>query len=939
MATRQRKFSLHDKASLLTAGVLIVLVSAGIGAFWQQTEARHEEQVGQDQERIALRLQRMLGLQREQAFLALRAVAGNLQPLASLESGAAAATLEQALLASGLDLEFERVVVFTDRGRMLAEFRASTGETVAEPETQQLADLAAEVIARRSPAARIACAYQCQLIAAEPVLDPEGLPVVIAGSRSLADWVVSFAALDDAELLIWERTSHATPQLVANSGTPSLAATIGPRLGSLPSGSRGWTTIEDLATGRRFAVSAVSAGTGGQAGPTAPLQLALAQDIEDRLRLLRRQQRGALGLGLLALIAAVWGVRRLLGGIGARLQRVSEAMPLIAEGEFEAAARRIRPARRRLLRDESDILEDTASALIQRLTELGGQVEQRDRKLREQIDELRRQGEFVDRLFEHAQLAIIVHDGGQRVVRSNAGGRTLLESLESGSPLSAILLEDRDQEPAEGSIFLPVMGSHDAQPVLTECRLGEGEAQRNLRWIHCGVRGPDDEPLVLSIGLDLTRERRALAEASWMADHDALTGCYNRYRIEREIDDLIAAGKPFAILYIDLDGFGLINKTDGHEAGNDVLSSTAHSLESHVTRRDAVARIGGDEFLVVLRDVRASVVQSVAERIIRVVCSPVTTREGRTHSVSCCIGIALFPSQCRSRLELFNHADAALKEAKRAGQGEWVLHADAQRAAQHSKQMSQWKQRLQHALGSEGLTLSFQPILDLATGLVSHFEALVRMRLPDGSIASPAEFIGVAEETGLIHRVDRWVLNESIRMLREMAERRPDIGVAVNVSGPTLMRNDFVSTLTEIIKHSRLSRPRLIIEITETAALRDIKAAGAAMSELCQLGCEFALDDFGIGYSSFAYLRELPFSYVKLDGSYVRQALKDQRNQAFIRAMVLLANGYQLKTVAEFVESQALQDFLAEAGVHYGQGFHIAKPGPLPDWVLGEGTG
>ena len=930
MSDRALRVSLHDKASLLTALVLLVMVSGANLLLWKQTGERFEDELRHGQEKVRLRLARMLDLQRDNTLLALRSLAGIAVPAdAAGDRVSADLQLADALIASGLDLEFEQVLLVDNERAIAARF--SAGREAAQPtealrEERLLRDLGREVLLRRSPLSRIACGQRCALIAAEPVLDGRGGSMAIVGQRSLADWVVSFAALDDAELMIWLRDEGA-PELLANSGSDVLPAAVRPLL-SRPPGSLPWL-IDDPSSGQKYAVSSARIDSDPA---SANIQLMLAQDVGARYAQMREQRVGATWLSLLALLAGAWSVRQLLARVARRLRRLSTAMPMIADGQFEQARALIAKERPNRWTDEVDLLGDTATALIARLTELGTQVEERDHALTVQIDALRRQGEFVDRLFEHAQLSILVHDGVGRVIRSNAGGRAALAGTPSGSALLQLFVDDDEDDAARIQLFARIKSEPEAAPMVTENRLGSGSNQRSMRWIHCAVKGPDNEALLLSIGLDLTREQRALAEITWMADHDGLTGLFNRRRIEREIDELIARGDTFALLFIDLDGFGLINKSDGHEAGNEVLALVAKTLEDNVTRNDSVARTGGDEFMIILHDVQPAAVGSIAERLVQSLARHVTTSTGRSHDLSCCIGVAMFPSQCRTKAELFNHSDAALKEAKRAGQGEWVLRADAAHLVARSQHLSLWKERLQDALANDRFELVFQPIADLANGAISHFECLIRMRLPDGSIASPAEFISIAEEIGFIHRIDYWVIARSMRALREMSEYRPDLGLSVNLSGPTLQRADFLDTLRGIIAQSGLTRPRLILEVTETAALRDMRAAKSAMTELCQLGCEFALDDFGVGYSSFAYLRDLPFSYVKLDGSYVRQVLKDQRNQAFVRAIVVLANGYQLKTVAEFIESQELQDFLRGAGVHYGQGYHIANPGPLPDF-------
>ncbi|MES9823639.1 MAG: EAL domain-containing protein [Candidatus Thiodiazotropha endolucinida] len=239
-----------------------------------------------------------------------------------------------------------------------------------------------------------------------------------------------------------------------------------------------------------------------------------------------------------------------------------------------------------------------------------------------------------------------------------------------------------------------------------------------------------------------------------------------------------------------------------------------------------------------------------------------------------------------------------------------------------------WKDKIEQALAKDNFILFFQPIMEIANGTISHYEVLIRMIENDGTLALPSEFIPVAERTGLIHQINHYVLRTSIQRLSSLNKTSHDITLSINLSGRVIDDPELLTQLTHLLNSSGINPERLVFELTETAALADVNAAIDLMSELQALGCRFALDDFGVGFSSFYYLRELPLDIVKIDGSFIKNLTTSTKDQVFVKALTEMASALGKDTVAEFVEDEATLKLLTELGVAYAQGYYIGRPSP-----------
>jgi diguanylate cyclase (GGDEF)-like protein len=382
---------------------------------------------------------------------------------------------------------------------------------------------------------------------------------------------------------------------------------------------------------------------------------------------------------------------------------------------------------------------------------------------------------------------------------------------------------------------------------------------------------------------------------------------------------------PVAALYVDVDGFKHVNDTFGHAAGDELLRIVADRLSSVVREGDTVARLGGDEFVVLVEGATLDAgPELVAERLLAVLRQPYHLSEeaGRRLSLTVSVGIA---SGLRdSAEELLRDADLALYAAKVAGRDRYVLfHSDMQVAA---KDRLTLEMDLAEALREDQIFLLYQPTFDLRTGKVIGAEALLRWRHPVRGVLAPEAFVPIAEESGLIVPIGRWVLREACAQAAAWHSRGHRVGVAVNVSARQLDDDTLIEDVSKAVGDSGLAAHWLTLEVTETALMRDPEATARRLQELKRLGVRIAIDDFGTGYSSLAYLRQFPADALKIDRSFVSDIAASQQSTALVRTLVQLGKTLQIETLAEGIEDNAQLQTLRREHCDHGQGFLFSRP-------------
>lgn len=428
---------------------------------------------------------------------------------------------------------------------------------------------------------------------------------------------------------------------------------------------------------------------------------------------------------------------------------------------------------------------------------------------------------------------------------------------------------------------------------------------------------------------DVTRERRTADQLVYLAERDALTGLYNRHRFNEEMARMIADAQRsqsrLALMFFDLDEFKYINDNFGHRAGDAMLIRVAGEVSRQVRRNEIFARLGGDEFAILVPDISDEMLRILAERITYSIAQVRFQFEGQNLRLTCSCGIAVYPDHAQDAEDLISRADTAMYQAKEAGKNAWrIYRADIDTTQRMVMQLS-WNDRILHALESNLMELQFQGVYSAADRALSHFEVLLRMRNKDDpeTMIMPGEFIPVAEKSGKIIDIDRWVLRRSIQMLADVAAIP---ALAVNVSGRSLDDPTLPQFIAEELRRTGVLSRRLLVELTETSAVSDLHDARRFIEALRQTGCGVCLDDFGTGFSSFAYLKHLHVDSIKIDGLFIRNLPNDPDNQLFVKAIVSVARGLHKTTIAECVEDETTLEMLHAFGVDCVQGYYLERP-------------
>ena len=442
----------------------------------------------------------------------------------------------------------------------------------------------------------------------------------------------------------------------------------------------------------------------------------------------------------------------------------------------------------------------------------------------------------------------------------------------------------------------------------------------------------DGKHISIAIVDDVSERESMMKNLRKMAEHDALTGLFNRQyfmeELERDVDKIIRGDIiNCALLYIDLDNFKFVNDTLGHLAGDRVLVEVSAMINQHMSKNDTIARIGGDEFGVLLNEVNSRQALKTAEHYRKQFTSYIFKYGGKEIDIGCSIGIALFDNEILSKEDILARADIACHIAKNAGKNRVHLYTPEDQSNRVSMYADiGWARQIKEAMEQDKFILAQQPIVDTETGDLLSYEILLRMRDSNSDIILPNGFLPSAQRIGLMVDIDKWILSKSIATLKNVHIKHPDVRFSINLSAKAMCDPEILMIITDAFITNQIDPGSITFEITEDTAIANMDMAVKFLHQLKELGCKTALDDFGTGYSSFAYLKDLPVDYVKIDGSFVQNIDTDQLNLAMVKSMNEVAHATGKKTVAEFVKNQDILDAIKVIGIDYAQGYHIGKP-------------
>ena len=538
------------------------------------------------------------------------------------------------------------------------------------------------------------------------------------------------------------------------------------------------------------------------------------------------------------------------------------------------------------------------------------------------------------RVFESSLDAIFIADSQHRILRMNPGCERLVgpsaksfegcvaASLFGGGGDAAFMVQvlegwNRDGF-WEGELWLP--------------RDGGAYCAVQLSWV---ALRDDEGRLVQSIGFmrDLTLQHAAQKRIEELAYSDVLTGLPNRLLLSQRVDTAIQGARHsdtgFAILFLDLDRFKIINDSLGHPFGDRVLQLVAERLQACLRQTDMLCRLGGDEFVIYLHGGDAVVAESVARRILDDMLKPFML-DGMGFSIQCSIGMALYPQDGATLDELIKQADTAMYRVKERGRGSYGFYQPQMNANLLSRM--QLEHAMRQALGQERMAVHYQPQVNMATGRITGAEALIRWTDPEFGAVSPAQFIPLAEESGYIVTLGAWVMEQAVREAAQWMHSGAPIMISVNVSALEFRQPDFVDRITRLLALHQLPPTLLELELTETILLQDAQEIEQRLRVLASLGIGLAIDDFGTGYSSLAYLKKLPIHKLKIDQSFVRGLPDDDGDRAIVSAIISMGRAMHIEVVAEGVETETQQAVLLQMQCDHYQGYLCAPGLPAPEF-------
>ncbi len=786
----------------------------------------------------------------------------------------------------------------------------------------------ARVLSDEQPEYQVVCLQECYQQVVTPILSDSEMVGVLSVSLLLSD-----------VLLNYQNSMHSDIGVINDEHNKAFSAVTNPDVNN-PIWNQVRTRYDlqtlietgvkhhDASSNQHYEIRAFSVSKPHEA----PYYVIINNVTEENKRL-RRKFSSLVVTGFIGLLAAILVLIIYIHFALARVTQLSRALPLLVQHQYQLFRKIIKNPRKLYFADEIEQLSLTAVQVVTQLEDLQDDMQKNTALLLKKTAELQKERDFSTQLIDTAPIIVITQNAEGQVLSMNQEGlRELHLPIEEiiGKQFSALIPES-ETEHLQRLKQLRTQGKQ--QEVNFSGRLAvKSEAATYIDWIHTTFRtsNPEQQAVVLSLGVNVTERHLADEQLVWMATHDQLTGLSNRRHFQKELDSMLAIAERYheqvALFYLDLDQFKVINDTHGHHAGDELLQLITRILTKETRETDLLSRIGGDEFALVIPSATIEGVVQLANKLLSALRVIDYRINEQSHPISFSIGVAIYPQHGRTQQELLANADLAMYHAKKTGRSRYHIYSPEFEYQAVLTEQLRWKHVIEQALEENELVLFYQPILDIRHRKISHYECLLRIDKGDGKILMPADFIGHAEETGVIERLDRAVLKMAIDQHLAFQRIGSDARLSINLSGNSMNSLEILPYITELLALPGVNPELLIFEITETSAVSNFLSAKTLISELTELGCHFALDDFGVGFSSFYYLRSLPVDYVKIDGSFVRQMDINEEDKIFVKVLTEISQAFGKKIIAEFVENPNILTLLEELGVDYAQGYYISTP-------------
>lgn len=840
------------------------------------------------------------------------------------------------------DIEF---IAYYNQEEMI--FNNPTSHKITSLQSDLINDLAQPTISKEAPTTSINCQHECILLTAVPILSQRQAVGSIILGKSLNDLIISFVNHSSTNIgLLIDTPIHPSNYLEEWKIYLSALSNFKQYHEIVRNASKLYT-LDELLTpyttyhhdGNSYELRVYPMDASANHGDN---HIILIDNITESYNNHEKTKQEIFNAGIAAIIVSEIIVLFSLWIPLSRLRRTSSTLPLLAESKYEDAIHTFeRNKRNELFHDEIDHLDASAIKLSHQLKQLEDNVISHEVVLASKIEELRNERDFVNELLNTAQVIIITQDNQGRILLINQYGQQLTgysnEDLRN-KPFSDLIdiNSTTEQYDVINLLDYPASGNKSLYKHESTLLCINGEII-HVAWLHSQLEYKNEqEPAILSVGLDITARIQAESHITWLADHDPLTQLYNRRKFQEEFEKILNNAKRYqhsgALLFLDLDHFKFINDTLGHSEGDNLLNTVASELKKCVRSTDIIARFGGDEFVILMPEIDENSTMTVAKKIndkLSNITMPNLINEN--HKISISIGIAFYPRHGESVDEILSNADIAMYHVKKRRRGSWHVYKITEHAKENLQNEIFWRQQIEHALHNDRFQLQFQPIFNLETNQIELHESLLRMVDNKGNIIYPEYFIPTAERNNLILDIDHHVLQKTIKLIHSNNQLGNAFQLTVNLSARSLADDNLLPLLKKLLHTYPISPRQLIFEITETTALSDLSAAYSLINAIKSMDCLFALDDFGAGFSSFHYLKQLPVDFIKIDGSFIQSLAQNKDDQVLVRAMNDVARWFGKDTIAEHVEDTETLELLKTYNVKYAQGFLLARPAPTID--------
>jgi diguanylate cyclase (GGDEF)-like protein/PAS domain S-box-containing protein len=808
-----------------------------------------------------------------------------------------------------------------DRVAFLDQTGATLGDWGMADAGGHAKKLASEAGQKEEPSYWLECKPRCLYMSAVPLVERGHYVGTVVLATGLQDLVMDFRRLSGAELAVVDASDAGSPvgRIISVSG----GAIYEDLVRSLNQSETRGDVFQAERGGSYFRLFRFDAPTPGVGG----VEFLTLSDVTMERQEMANAVRNSIALGGLFLVLALALLYMLLRPTMNRLYQAINALPLLGEGRYADARGAFRVnGTHGHYRDEVDNLTDLTYALANTLEHLQAQSREHTASLQAQATQLEQERDFVAGLLDTAPVLILTYgqDGRIRLANVHAvrtSGHQTNELVGRGFP--SLFMTGKQRDKHMGLVTRMEMG--DVFHSESTFQRPDG-VERDVVWFHSCLEERSGERAYLSVGLDVTDYRQVERSLMMLAEHDSVTGLYTRRAFKRELDAMLAKGMEGALVLCDIDEFKAVNEAGGHESGDRVLMGFSQHIATLHPTPALSARLGGDDFALVFPDMSSAEAIVLARGLNQVVAYPGGDGEpGSLSRLSASVGIVLFSDAGSSADILLANGEIALAQARAKGHGSWHLYSGDDPYREVAGRRAHWRAEVEQALDEGRFVMFFQPIQHIASGRIEHYEALLRLKGRDGNLVAPGLFIDVAESTGLIRRIDRWVIEAVVAFV---AQQSVSVKVALNLSSRSFDDDVAFETMKAALERHQVSGSQLLLEITETAALANFSSATRIMGQLRGLGCAFGLDDFGVGYSSFQYLKELPVDFVKIDGSFIKGLTLNLDDVVFVKALHHAVKGFGKYTIAEFVENEATLAILRDIGVDYAQGYLIGRPAP-----------